>query len=48
MKLTCVSMVTLALVFPLSEAAAAKSKKLRKQRQEDQKERQEEKKIQGR
>jgi len=40
LKLTCVSMITLALVFPLSEAAAAESKELRKQRQEAQKERQ--------
>ena len=41
---TCVSMITLALVFPLNEAAAAESKELRKLRQEAQKERQEKKK----
>jgi len=44
LKLTCVSMITLALVFPLNEAAAAESKELRKLRQEAQKERQEKKK----
>lgn len=44
LKLTCVSIITLALVFPLCEAAAAESKELRKQRQEVQKERQEKKK----
>ncbi|MGB5424418.1 MAG: hypothetical protein WBN03_19800 [Desulfobacterales bacterium] len=40
LRLTCVSIITLALVFPLREAAAAESKELRKQRQEAQKERQ--------
>ena len=44
LKLTCVSIITLALVFPLCEAAAAESKELRKQCQEAQKERQEKKK----
>lgn len=43
LKVTCIFLFTLSLVFPLP-AAAAESKELRKQRQEAQKERQERKK----
>ena len=43
LKITCIPLITLALVFPLRDTAAAESKELRKQRQEAQKERQEKK-----
>jgi hypothetical protein len=35
LKLTCVSIITLGIVFPLNKAAAAESKELRKQHQDD-------------